>query len=298
MILIKEEMIGGEKWRRAIELGGSDAIVLWLALKCYCSQHPDTEGFVPGEVLDGLPGAPRKGKRALEALLACGRLLPHGERGPGLVETAQHGWKLHDYLDHAPAPEEIELRREKARLRKQSYRESKRAELASVRRFAAELAAPQLEAGEPPLAAHPLGGEDTPGHVPWDSGDTERDNPRDTEGDIPRVSRAGAPPHEGARVPVPARAPAHPNPTPPNPPKKSLARLSSTIRDPVGRLELVEAGPAQRQIALARGVDLEPLLALVRIEAAASCLSADEAQARLGELIESAAALRELGGAA
>lgn len=315
MILIKEEMIGGEKWRRAIALGGSDAIVLWLALKCYCSQHPDTEGFVPGEVLDGLPGAPRKGKRALEALLGCGRLLPDGERGPGLVEGAQHGWKLHDYLDHAPAPEEIALRREKERLRKRSHREGKRAELAAVRRFAAELdGPPQLEQGEPPLAEHPLGGEDTPrdtaGHVPRDTRDTEWDNPRDTEGDNPRdtewdnpgVSLAGARPPEGARgsarVRGHARAPAHPNPTLPNPTKKSLARPSSTIRDPVLRRGRLEPGPAHQQFALAHGIELAPIVALVCSEADASCLSADEAQARLGELLEAAAARGAVGGAA
>jgi hypothetical protein len=280
MILIKEEMIGGEKWRRADELGGSDALVLWLALKCYCSQHPDTEGFIPSEVLGKLPGAPRKGKRALEALIACGRLLPNGERGPGLVEVVAHGWKLHDYLDHAPAPEEIELRREKARLRKQTYRDSKRRELAAVRRFAAEL--PLL--GE----AQPEGG-DPMGHVPWDT----RDKPGDTEGDVPGVSLAGAPPHEGARVPAPARALAQPNPTQPNQTKKSLSRLSSTIRDPLR----VEPSLAQLQFANDHAVEIEPLLALVRSDAAASCLSADEAQARLGALLESAAA-RAIGGAA
>ncbi len=81
MILIKEEFIGGPKFRRAVKLGGSDAIVMWLALKCYCSQHPDTEGFVPAEELDDLPGAPRRADKALQALIECGRMLPGGERG-------------------------------------------------------------------------------------------------------------------------------------------------------------------------------------------------------------------------
>ena len=111
------------------------------------------------------------------------------------------------------------------------------------------------------------------------------------------VPRGGAPPHEGARVPVPARAPAHPNPTQPNPTKKSLARLSNAIRDPGQRAELVEPSLAQRQFATSLGIELEPLVARVRGEACASCLSVDEAQARLGALLEDAAA-SVIGGAA
>lgn len=294
MILIKEEMIGGDKYRRAIELGGSDAIVLWLALKCYCSQHADTEGFVPGEVLAGLPGAPRRARKALEALVDCGRLLPDGTRGHGFVEEVEHGWQLHDYLDHAPPREEIELRKEKSRLRKQSYREHKRRELAAVRRLAAELG----EQGAPPLEGHPLGG-DTAGHVPrdrWDTeGDTEGDSPRDTEGDNPGVSLAGGRPREGTRGPAPARAGAPPNPTQPNPTKRNLPRRASTIRDPLR----VAACAEHRLFASENGLDVDELLEEVRRTPEAAGLSEDEIRTRLGEVLANAAAERRaMGGAA
>lgn len=292
MILIKEEFVGGEKYRRAIKLGGSDAIALWLAMKCYCSLHPDTEGFVPAEGLDELPGAPRRTGKALQALLECGRLLPGGARGAGLVEPAQGGWRLHDYLDHSASPEEIELRREKQRLKKQAYRASKRRELDAVRRFAAET-------GDPPLLAHPLGDGDNGGHVPGTPGDNDGDNPGDTPGDNGETSLAGAGPHEGARVPALARVSAQPSPALPNPGKKSLQSLSSEIREARARvggvLARVDACPAHRAIADAHGIDLEPLLAELRAAPDVGALSADQIRDRIGAMLEQQTAI---GGAA
>jgi hypothetical protein len=296
MILVKEEFVGGEKWRRAVKLGGSDAIVLWLAMKCYCSQHPDTEGFVPGEEIEALPGAPRGARRkALQALLECGRLLPGGGRGTGLVEPAEGGWKLHDYLDHSASPEELELRRAKAALRKQTYRESKRRELDAVRRLSADLGAP------PPLGAGDTAGHvprDTRGHVPHVEGDIAGD----TGGTVSRDGPTGAGPHEGAHGPALTRAGAHPSPTQPSPtqPKKSLRSLASTIRDP--RVELgrpVEACAAHRQFAAEHGLDVEPILAELRAAPGTACLSADEIRAQVGALLLSAAEQRQaIGGAA
>lgn len=111
MICIKEEFVGGEKYRRAMKLGRADAIVLWLALKCYASEHPSSEGFVPDEDIDTLKGAPRGVRKALQALVDCGRLLPDGTRSSGLIDMAKGGWQLHDYLDHSATPEELELDR-------------------------------------------------------------------------------------------------------------------------------------------------------------------------------------------
>lgn len=282
MILIKEEFVGGEKWRRAVKLGGSDAIALWVAMKCYCSLHPDTEGFVPDEELDALPGAPRGARRrALQALIKCGRLLLAGERGTGLVEVAPGGWRLHDYLDHSAAPEEIELRREKARIKKQTYREHKRIELAAVRRFAGELA-----------------GADSPG---GQQGDTEGDSPGDNRGTVPGDVLAGAPPHEGARAPAPTRAGAHPSPALPNPTHKNLRSLASTIRDHrAGELgNPVEASAAHRQFAAEHGLELEPFLAQLRGEPGTVALSKDEIRTHLAALLEQAAERRQaIGGAA
>jgi hypothetical protein len=193
LIVIKEEFVGGEKWRRAVKLGRCDAIAMWLALKCYASQHPSSAGFVPDEDIEELPGAPRAPRKALQALVECGRLLPGGGRGPGLVEPVECGWQLHDYLDHSQAPEELELRREKARLKKQKQREEQRRELELVRSQTRDLSPGQ--AG------------DSEGQV---SGDTPRDSDEDVPDDVPRDALAGV------RTPGPAsaRMGARPQPSP------------------------------------------------------------------------------------
>lgn len=281
MILIKEEFIGGEKFRRAVKLGGSDAIVMWLALKCYCSQHPDTEGFVPAEELKDLPGAPRRAGKALQALVECGRLLPRGERGAGLVEVTEHGWQMHDYGDHAPAPEELELRREKGRLRQQAHRENKRRELAAVKRLKMDLALPE--------------GDGVAGHVTPGA----RDNPRDISRDTDATSHTGARPREGA----PTRAGALPNPTQPNPTKKTLRSLPSTIRDArasPGELgHPVEACAEHRLFADENGLELEPYLAELRGAPSTAGLSLDEIRVRLAAMLANAAEVRQaIGGAA
>jgi hypothetical protein len=293
MILIKEEFVGGPKYRRAVTLGGSDAIAMWLALKCYCSQHPDTQGFVPAEDLAELPGAPRRSGKALQALIDCGRLLPGGERGAGLVEATEGGWQMHDYGDHAPAPEETELRREKARLRQQAHRENKRRELAAVKRLRVDLA--QVPAGEG--VTQPV----TPG---------ARDNPCDLSRDAGGVSPPGGRPREGA----PTRAGALPSPTLPNPPQpnlKTLRGLSSTIRDPRGRTRTpaplgpeppedrppeaaaaLEISAAHRQFAADYGVDPEAVLAELESDPGTAELTPAEVQTRLAARLITAASQR------
>jgi len=299
MILIKEEFVGGEKWRRAVELGASDAIVLWLAMKCYCSAHPDTEGFVPSEDLDRLPGAPRRARKALEALRDCGRKLPSGERGAGLVEPVEGGWRLHDYLDHSASPEEVELRREKARLRQQSHRDNKRRELAAVKRLMADTALPEGEGVLPPGGPLESTAHVTPG---------ERDNPCDSRRDTGETSHPIARPREGGRAPAPTRARPHPSPSQPSP-TKNLRTLASTIRDlwaPLGEAETtVEASAWHRQFAAEHGIDLEPLLAELRAAPSSAALSPDELRARLATLLVAATGYatpaeqpRALGGAA
>jgi hypothetical protein len=176
MITIKEEFVDCDKWRRAVDLGGSDAIVMWLALKRYTSANP-TDGFIPDEEIDKLPGAPRRARKALEALVGCGKLARDGSRGAGLVEKAEHGWQLHDYEDHANSSTEEKLRREKARDKKRAQREAKRRELEQLR---------------------------------------SRGQSRGTAGDSPGGQIAGQPPgHSGARPPAHVRERA-PTPTQPN----------------------------------------------------------------------------------
>jgi len=303
MILIKEEFIGGEKFRRAGKLGGSDAIVMWLAMKCYCAMHPSTEGFVPDEDLDGLPGAPRRARPALQALLGCGGLLPGGARGAGLVEAAQGGWQLHDYLDHSAPPEDLELSRARARARKQIYREQKRRELAALLSSEAKALGPSRDC--PALSPGHLGDTagDSAGHLDGTA--------RDIQGDKTRDGPPGAPPPEGAgaRAPTRGHARSQPNPTQPN--LKTLSALTSKIRDPRGRARgpavlgdllgvapQAEAPPtvvaslepceAHRQFAAEHGVDLERIVADVRTAPGGAALTPDDARARIAGRLMSA----------
>lgn len=193
MITIKEEFVGGDKWKRAIELGGPDAILLWLAIKRYAAEH-NTAGFVPDEEIERLPGAPKKARKLLPALTGCGRRQPDGTMGDGLLDPHPHGWMLHNYEDHATSAEEEELRRLKARERKRAYREQKARELAELK---------GQKAGQPRDAVPPES-DDCPTDVPG----TETGQDGTESGTVPRArvyTHAGAPP----------RIPTQPNPTQP-----------------------------------------------------------------------------------
>jgi hypothetical protein len=211
MMMLKEEFVGGEKYRRAVKLGRADAILMWLALKRYASSHPSSEGFVPDEDVDDLPGAPRAARKAIKALVDCGRLLPDGSRGYGLIEPAPGGWQMHDYLDHAETPEDDELRRERARQKKQQQRELKRRELDLVRSLSLGTGAGQTGDND----------GDRRGTTTGTDGGQRRgqtgDNPGDNDGDKPGVSLAGGRPGPCVQAPAPTRAPARsqPNPTQP-----------------------------------------------------------------------------------
>jgi len=133
MIVIKEEFLTEEKTRRAIKLGGWEAIGMWLAMKSYAARK-NTRGFVPNDAIDDLQGAPKRARRALKALVECGlQKQAGGERGAGLVDEGPDGWTLHDYEDHSVSADEEELRREKARAKKREQRERKRRELEALR---------------------------------------------------------------------------------------------------------------------------------------------------------------------
>ncbi len=181
MIQVKEEFVGCDKWERAVEIAGGDAIQMWLAIKGYCSKTL-MDGFIPDEDIDKLPGRPKRHRRALDALVGCGRLDPDGSRGDGLVEQVARGWRLHDYEEHSNTKVEEELRREKAREKKRSQREAKRREL--------ELLKSRVQ-----------------------SRGQDGDSPGDKTGTVPVDQGAG---HSGARPPEPART-CVPNPTQPNP---------------------------------------------------------------------------------
>jgi hypothetical protein len=63
------------KFIRAIKLGGSEAVHLWLGLRAYCAKLL-TDGKVPGDMLDEVRG-PKDSKRraaAMTALVTAGLL--------------------------------------------------------------------------------------------------------------------------------------------------------------------------------------------------------------------------------
>lgn len=291
MIVIKEEFVGGEKHSRAMKIGGGDAIAMWLALKCYASLHPAAEGFIADEDIDTLAGAPRRPRKALQALVECGRLLPDGQRGPGLVDPVEGGWRLHDYLDHSVSPEEEELRRTRARLKKKRQRDEKRRELEQLR---------ELE----------LRGQG--GHVPGTQGDMSRGTGwGDTGGHVPGTS----PRDSLARLRPPGPGPTG-DPNPPQPNFKSSAPLRRNYQESrasageptsLGRLlelpkrELPPPDPRAEHLRFAEGygLDLDDIEAQCHADPGFQTLGASEQRQAVTKALLGAAAEREcVGGAA
>lgn len=122
MITVKEEWLTDDKTKRAIKAGGYEVVALWLALKRYCAEHL-TDGFIPDEDLESLPGAPPKPRNVIVALVECGRIQRDGTRGAGLVNKVELGWELHKYTEHANTREQEERRRAKAKERKERFQE-------------------------------------------------------------------------------------------------------------------------------------------------------------------------------
>jgi hypothetical protein len=133
VIVIKEEFLTHEKTVRAIAKGGAEAIQLWLAFKRYCAINL-TDGAIPREDIESLPGCPKRNlKNALKALIECGRLEKDGKRGPGLVVQDGEFIVLHDYQDHNKSREEVELARERDKIKKRLKRQKAEEELAKLR---------------------------------------------------------------------------------------------------------------------------------------------------------------------
>lgn len=191
MITVKEEFLSDDKTKRAIKAGGYEVLALWLAMKGYAAAH-GTDGFIPDEDVDGLPGAPAKPRKALTALVECGRLQADGSRGAGLVDPVSLGWQLHDYLDHASSSDELELRRTKARIQKQKRREE-------LKRLAAEAKMADTAADNVRTRTGPVRGQPP-------------DNAPDREADRPRPPRAPAGGRAPARGPTRDPSPAQPSP--------------------------------------------------------------------------------------
>src|SRR5512147_983647 len=99
---------------------------MWLAMRTYVAIN-NTGGFIPDEDLDDLNGKPGTPRKWVAVLVNCGKPLPNGGRGAGLVDEVPGGWELHDYSDHGLSPEEIEHKRKLSRDRQRRWRRTRMA---------------------------------------------------------------------------------------------------------------------------------------------------------------------------
>jgi hypothetical protein len=102
------------KFIRAVKLGGSEAIHLWLGIKAYCGKQL-TDGLVPEDMLDEVRG-PRDPKKRAAALVAL--------KTVGLLDPAEGGVRMHNYLKHSKSREQILAMRKQARDRQARSRSS------------------------------------------------------------------------------------------------------------------------------------------------------------------------------
>lgn len=225
MITIKEEFLTEEKTRLAIKNGGCEAIVMWLAIKGYVARK-NSNGFVPDEAIDQMPGAPRNPRKALDALVGCQLKREDGTLGSGLVDKVEHGWKLHDYEDHGTIKEVEDERRRRAREQK-SNRRAELARLAEQRVIAGQMRT--MSADKTRTDADIVRGQDA---------DMSGESPPDKSPDTPRpgadtsaraCTHAGALVRGHAGVPSPAQ-PSREREDPPTPKKPAEDPMGKTLR--------------------------------------------------------------------
>jgi hypothetical protein len=131
------------KFIRAVRLGGSGVIHLWLGLRVYCAKNL-TDGVIPGDMLDEVRGP--KGKARADALRVLIEV--------GLLEQSGAGGDLamHDYLQWSQSRDEILSHRERARERQAKSRSMSRRDSAvtthSVTTTYPILSSPNLEEEE------------------------------------------------------------------------------------------------------------------------------------------------------
>lgn len=118
-----DNFLGHHKTRKAVH-SGWEALGLWCAMRTYCAKSA-SDGFVPDDEIDLLPDAPKNPRKWLKILVECGKTLPDGTRGAGLVDPMPNGWQLHDYLDHALPAVEIARRKAASAARQKAWRDAK-----------------------------------------------------------------------------------------------------------------------------------------------------------------------------
>ena len=113
-IELDDGILDHPKFIRAVKLGGSEAVHLWLGIRAYCAKLL-TDGKVPSDMLDEVRG-PKDSRRraaALDALVTV-----------GLLETTADGVQMHDYLQWSKSRDVVLKQRESARERQAKSRGS------------------------------------------------------------------------------------------------------------------------------------------------------------------------------
>jgi hypothetical protein len=116
-----DKFLGHHKTVRALR-AGAEALQMWIALRSYVANN-ESDGFIPDEDIDDLPGAPKEPRRWLQVLVECGKPLGGGARGAGLVDSVPDGWSLHNYAKHGLMRAQIEAKRAADRARKERWNE-------------------------------------------------------------------------------------------------------------------------------------------------------------------------------
>lgn len=111
---LDDRILDHPKFIRAVKLGGSEAIHLWLGMRAYCGQLL-TDGFIPTDMVDEVRGPKDSRKRmvALTALVDVGLLEP---------DVDKDGYTMHDFLDWSSSRTDVIERRNSARDRKRRSR--------------------------------------------------------------------------------------------------------------------------------------------------------------------------------
>lgn len=136
---IEDNMLDHPKWRRAISLGGDEALVVWLRLLSWCSRNL-TDGHVPADMVSEVArvryGVTRS--RAIQALVTAGLLTCETDLSVTLV----------DYLQRNPSASQVR----ESRLRKTEAQRNRRNARADA------VPQPRSEAGacSVPIPSHPI----------------------------------------------------------------------------------------------------------------------------------------------
>lgn len=109
---LDDKLLDHPKFIRAVKRGGSEVVHLWLGLRQYVAQQL-TDGFIPDDMVDEVRGPHgRKREQALAVL-----------REVGLVDAAEGGVQLHDFLQWSKSRDQILKQREANRLRQAKSRD-------------------------------------------------------------------------------------------------------------------------------------------------------------------------------